>query len=130
MMARVNATTSDLWGPLAVGAAAALTLGLGLSALDGIRAGNEARESAVSGFEAQSGLRDVRVVRSVVFDSCAVVELEHQALKYGTTSVALTKQTGTWRIGVIANVDQGISFDPDDASESEFCSGILDRGGR
>ncbi|MCW2499807.1 MAG: hypothetical protein JWN87_1483 [Frankiales bacterium] len=66
-------------------AVATVTAGLGVCAVSGLRSEHDARAAAVDGFQAQSGLANVDVVRSYVSDSCAVVQLQHPAMKYGVT---------------------------------------------
>jgi hypothetical protein len=112
----------------AVAAVATVTAGLAVCAVSGLGSEHDARAAAVDGFQAQSGLANVEVVRAYVSDSCAVVQLHHPAMKYGVTSVALSKVDGHWQVRVIQDDDRGISFDPDDADGG--CQDILRAGGR
>jgi hypothetical protein len=93
--------------------------------VQGAREDAAAREAAVDGFEAQSGLKNVEVVRSRVDGDCALVELHHQAMKTGELSVALARIGGRWQVKRV-ELDDASSpgFDVDSAA-SKGCSAIL-----
>jgi hypothetical protein len=112
-----------------VAVAATVSAGLGVWAVSGVRSEHEAREAAVAGLRARTGLPKLEVARSYVSENCAVVQLHQPAMKHGVTSVALSRVDGRWQVRVIQDDHAGITFDPDDA-KGGGCQNILRTGGR
>jgi hypothetical protein len=94
--------------------------------IQSFREDGAARVAAVTGFEAQSGLKNVEVVRSHVDGDCAVVDLHHRALKSGVLSVALAKVAGRWQVKRVDDDNPNtLGFDVDAAAGGVSCSDIL-----